>query len=216
MDHGGVEDVPSGQTPRDAGQAWLNSREKIYKTLTASTFQSKTTLIACYKECVNCDQQFLLGGQRLGNCDLKKVGNAPKRLYAKAFANQTPLRALKNMRLKEISADLRPPVQQIKNYRHMLSSKEKPEAYSVECLGELRAFIDDPSTDVKILTDYVVLSKDRVLLPFCVGSTNSGCRLLCTLGSRISLSRPTRRDCSWDVVVLLAFTFFQANRHRCA
>jgi hypothetical protein len=151
-------------------------------------------------------------GKRTGN----KNAAVLKRHYAKAFANQTPLRALKNMRLKEISADLRPSVQQIKNYRHMLSSTEKPEAYSVECLGELRAFIDDPLTDVKILTDYVVLSKDRVLLPFCVGSTNSGCRLLCTLGSRISLSRPTRRDCSWDVVVLLAFTFFQANRLRCA
>ena len=74
------------------------------------------------------------------------------------------------MRLKESSADLHPSVQQIKNYRHMLSSKEKPEAYSVECLGELRAFIDDPLTDVKILTDYVVLSEDRVLSPFCVDS----------------------------------------------
>ena len=74
------------------------------------------------------------------------------------------------MRLKESSVDLHPSVQQIKNYRHMLSSKEKPEAYSVECLGELRAFIDDPLTDVKILTDYVVLSEDRVLSPFCVDS----------------------------------------------
>ena len=219
-----VEDVPSGQTLRAAGQAWLNSRKKIYKTLTASTFQNKTTLIARCKECVDCDQQFSCGWTEAGQLRVEESGKCTgnknaavlKRHYAKAFANQTPLRALKNMRLKEISADLRPPVQQIKNYRHMLSSKEKPEAYSVECLGELRAFIDDPSTDVKILTDYVVLSKDRVLLPFCVGCTNSGCRLLCTLGSRISLSRPTRRDCSWDVVVLLAFTFFQANRLRCA
>ena len=141
-------------------------------------------------------------GKRTGN----KNAAVLKRHYAKAFANQTPLRALKNMRLKEISADLRPPVQQIKNYRHMLSSKEKPEAYSVECLGELRAFIDDPSTDVKILTDYVVLFKDRVLLPFCVGSTNS------------DFTFKTNKEglLFWDVVVLLAFTFFQANRLRCA
>lgn len=103
-----VEDVPSGQTLRAAGQAWLNSRKKIYKTLTASTFQNKTTLIARCKECVDCGQQFSCGWTEAGQLRVEESGKCTgnknaavlKRHNAKAFANQTPLRALKNMRLK--------------------------------------------------------------------------------------------------------------------
>eukprot|EP00438_Fugacium_kawagutii_P002968 Skav230916 [mRNA] locus=scaffold2578:72148:72573:- [translate_table: standard] len=72
------------------------------------------------------------------------------------------------MRRDEISENLRPSVQQIKNYRHQNSCNERPAAYSVECLGELRAFIDAPPTDVEILTEHVILSEDRVWVPFCV------------------------------------------------
>ena len=90
-----VEDVPSGQALRAAGQAWLNSRKKIYKTLTASTFQNKTTLIARCKECVDCDQQFSCGWTEAGQLRVEESGKCTgnknaavlKRHYAKAFAS---------------------------------------------------------------------------------------------------------------------------------
>ena len=137
------------------------------------------------------------------------------KVFANPFTNQTPLRALKNMRLKEISADLRPSVQQIKNYRHMLLSKDKPDIlWSFWVSFCTHRWTANWCKNLDRLCGSSWRSRSStVLCGFWWDGPTSGEGFFQCWAFWYTFQ--TKKYC-WDVVVLLAFTFFQANRLRCA
>ena len=134
-----VEDVPPGQNSRQAGQQWLKPKQKFHKTLAASSNQKRFTFVARRKSVWAVPNNIVsVGRKRIKHNYLwKNLALALTRRIAK-FGRGT---MLKGMKRDDVSKDMRPSVQQIKNYRRKLSSVSKLETFSVECLGELRALV---------------------------------------------------------------------------
>ena len=86
--------------------------------------------------------------------------------YASRHAKlHTPAQALLKMCTDDISVGLRPTQKQLKNQRPTSVSAES-QSISVDCIADLRSFLQNPRANVRIHEDQLVLTEECVRLPF--------------------------------------------------
>ena len=106
--------------------------------------------------------------EETGSCNDKKNTAVLKRARAKAYAHHSPAQAVKLMRRAGIPEDEIPDQHQVKNQRYSLSKDNKLPVVPVECLDDLRSFLANPPEKMLVLEDHMILSQERIVIPFCL------------------------------------------------
>ena len=130
--------------------------------------------------CEKCDKQYCFSWdtdgrlkiEETGSCNNKKNTAVLKRARAKAYAHHSPAQAVKLMRRAGIPEDEIPDQNQVKNQRYSLSKDNKLPVVPVECLDDLRSFLANPPEKMLALEDHMILSEERIVIPFCLKSPN--------------------------------------------
>ena len=172
----GLEEVASDVSLRRASQQWLQKQNVLHKPLTNSSHNHHQTMIARCHSCEKCDKQYCFAWdadgrlkiEETGSCNDKKNTAVLKRARAKAYAHHSPAQAVKLMRRAGIPEDEIPDQNQLKNKRYSLSNDNKLPVVPVECLDDLRSFLANPPEKMLVLEDHMILSEERIVIPFCL------------------------------------------------
>ena len=93
--------------------------------------------------------------------------------HAKQYAKfNTPARALLKMQEDNVPVAHRPTGVQLKNLRPVQVSQATKQI-SVATMGDLKNFLSDPPSCIKIHSDAVVLQEDRICIPFSIPALES-------------------------------------------
>ena len=176
----GLEEVASDVSLRKASQQWLQKQNVLHKPLTNSSHNHHQTMIGRCHACEKCDKQYCFSWdtdgrlkiEETGSCNNKKNTAVLKRARAKAYAHHSPAQAVKLMRRAGIPEDEIPDQNQVKNQRYSLSKDNKLPVVPVDCLDDLRSFLANPPEKMLALEDHMILSEERIVIPFCLKSPN--------------------------------------------
>lgn len=189
--HSSFDLSSSSESLRQAARRWLEQQSLLTKPLKSSSKGKRLAIVADCDRCVACSSQFCftLAGDKVQveKCGECKGGKNLKRIKlenAKKFgASVPPAVALKAMVKAEVPPEERPDCRQLQNQRPSLQSRRVLD-FSVEDLGSLRKFVEEPPEGVRILQEHVVISESQVRIPFEVTSADSlleDCSLTCFL-----------------------------------
>ena len=179
----GLEEVASDVSLRTASQQWPQKQNVLHKPLTNSSHNHHQTMIGRCHACEKCDKQYCFSWdtdgrlkiEETGSCNDKNNTAVLKRVWAKAYAHHSPAQAVKLMRRAGIPEDKIPDQNQVKKQRYSLSKDNKLPVVPVECLDDLRSFLANPPEKMLVLEDHMILSAERIVIPFCLkdsGETN--------------------------------------------
>ena len=147
---------------REAAQVWLKQKQIMHKTLSGSSDKGRQTLIGRCSRCNDCSRSWcfscpdpcVLVVERFGECttnlNLDKIRQFNADLYASKYS---PSIALKKMMEAGVPQDQRPNASQLKNRRPEQKDRQKS-CIQVDCIGELRRFVEDPPDNISILKDF--------------------------------------------------------------
>eukprot|EP00435_Cladocopium_sp_Y103_P038795 s779_g10.t1 len=175
---------------REAARRWLQEQKVLHKPLVSSSKDRALAVLAACDRCKDCSLQYcfaLENGQgnvvcvqQTGECGGEKNLKRIKLFHAKAYAtSSSPSNALSKMQDDGIGAAERPSAQQLKNVRPA-QKKAKKLDYSVDCLGALRKFVQQPPDGVSIYTDQTTISEEQVRIAFecpAMDAFLDGCQL---------------------------------------
>eukprot|EP00435_Cladocopium_sp_Y103_P029480 s261_g7.t1 len=164
---------------RVQGQRWLQAKSILYHTLTNSSHNGRTTLIARCKRCIKCSKSWCFSFNDQDEFIVETVGDHEgpansdvlKRHHAKIYGDKaTPSKALKQMKVDKVVEGEVPSASQLKYQRRQSNKTSEAQGFSDECMGELREFVEAPPAGVRILSDHMVLEQDCIRLPFAYDS----------------------------------------------